>query len=93
MTNLRKKNFNFRSKITEMEDKAKQKKEAEQRNGGKPVTNPNGSSHPHTDQMDIVRQMQKQEMREREKQMIMMTMMDSMIGQHSAEAEEQRLLQ
>ena len=32
-------------------------------------------------------------MREREKQMIMMTMMDSMVGASGVEAEEQRLLQ
>jgi hypothetical protein len=32
-------------------------------------------------------------MREREKQMIMMTMMDSMLGASGVEAEEQRLLQ
>lgn len=37
--------------------------------------------------------MQRAEMREREKQMIMMTMMDSMMGANSAEAEEQRLIQ
>lgn len=45
------------------------------------------------DEVALAMQMHRQEMLEREKQMIMMTMMDSMLGATGVEAEEQRLLQ
>lgn len=96
LTNLRKKNFDFRSRITELEDKARndnsgggrqasRNPRAERRQGGGLDTRANEAA--------IVMQMQRQEMRERENQMIMMTMMESMQGATGVEAEEQRLLQ
>lgn len=44
-------------------------------------------------EMMLAMQMHRREMIEREKQMVMMTMMNSLMGQNGVEAEEERLLQ
>ena len=91
LTNLRKKNFDFRSRITELEGKARN----DNNGGGRQASrNPRtdrrqgGGLDARANEAAIVMQMQRQEMRERENQMIMMTMMESMQGATGVEAEE-----
>lgn len=88
MTGLRAKNFEFRSKIQEIQDKAKEnKKEARQAEKDQ-----NKEGIDALRQLQVAMQMQSQEIKNRERDMMMQVMMNSMGGINSAEAEEERLL-
>ena len=97
LTNLRKKNFEFRSRITEMEDKARNDNNARagSRNPRQPAARQGGAGraeasnqHNEVNELALAMHMQRAEMREREKQLIMQTMMESVMGANGVEAEE-----
>ena len=77
LTNLRKKNFEFRSRITEMEDKTRNDNNARagSRNPRQPAARQGGgqasNQHNEVNELALAMHMQRQEMREREKQLIM----------------------
>jgi len=77
ITNLRKKNFDFRSKMVTLEEKSKEK--------------PDEINSMASVQMAM--QMHQQEVKQREREMMMQVMMNSMVGANGAMAEEERLLQ
>jgi hypothetical protein len=78
ITNLRKKNFDFRQKMVLLEEKA---------HSG------NGNEMEAMASLQMAMQLHKQEVKQREREMMMQVMMNSMIGANGALAEEERLLQ
>lgn len=78
ITNLRRKNFDFRQKMVELEDKTKSDK-------------PDEINSMVSAQMAM--QLHQQEVKQREREMMMQVMMNSMLGANSAQAEEDRLIQ
>ena len=83
LTNLRKKNFEFRSKNQELQDSIKNKPQPKKE---APHKNEHLIEDMHNKMIAIT--MQAQEQRQREKEIMMQVMMNSMVGDHSAEAEE-----
>ena len=91
ITNLRKKNYEFRSKYQELSDQLKTMKNHRDEKK-KEHTTENAKKQEEIQAQIMAIHMQHQEARQREKEMMIQVMMNSMAGANSAEAEEQRLL-